>query len=165
MSVLALRLAAAPPLLALLLAAAAPAEFPRMSGFSAYLLNSRTGRLSGDVMVSTDQLGNVPAGPLSAVSTLVVVRVAFGPEATVPQGARVRLVATVASGHGRSGRVLLDRVSQLGPVADDGSTHVGFWLDDTKCAPVTLRASLLPGQTSKVASATAQAILPFACNE
>jgi hypothetical protein len=164
MSLLALRLAAAPPLLALLLAAAAPAGFPRMTGFSAYLLNSRTGRLSGDMMVSTDQLGNVPAGPLSAVSTLVVVRVAFGPEAAVPQGARVHLVATVP-GHGRGGQVLLDRVSQLGPVADDGTTNVGFWLDDTRCAPVTLRASLLPGPTSKVASATKQAVLPFVCNE
>jgi hypothetical protein len=163
MSALALRLAAAPILLAGLLGAALPQApaYPQVSGFSAYLLNSRTGTLSGDMIGHDDELGNVPAGPLSSVSTLVVVRVAFGPEAALPANGRVRLVATAAARPGAARRVLLDRVARLGPVADDGTTHIGFWLDDTGCATITLRATLTAGP----ATASKQEVLPFTCNE
>ncbi|PSJ43026.1 hypothetical protein [Allosphingosinicella deserti] len=159
------RLLAVPMLLAGLVAAAAP-EPPRVAGFSAFLLNSRTGQLSADVMANADQLGNVPAGPLSAVSALVVVRIAFGAEAAVPEGARVHLVATEASVRGRAARVLLDRSARLGPVAQDGTTHVGFWLDDIGCATITLRARLASGTTkASNAAARGQAELPFTCYE
>jgi hypothetical protein len=146
---------------ACLLGGAAPqkATYPQVSGFSAYLLDSRTGKLSGDMIGHDDELGNVPAGPLSAVSSLVVVRVAFGANAAVPVGQHVRFVATSAGGRGGAKQILLDRTVKLGPVADDGSSHVGFWLDGIGCAPLTLRATLVPG------SATKQAELPFSCYE
>ena len=117
-------------------------------------------------MANADQLGNVPAGPLSAVSALVVVRIAFGAEAAVPEGARVQLVATEAPVRGRAARVLLDRSARLGPVAPDGTTHVGFWVDDIGCATITLRARLASGKAkASNAAARGQAELPFTCYE
>ncbi|WP_425230632.1 hypothetical protein [Sphingomonas sp.] len=131
---------------------------PRIAGFKAFLFNSRNGTLSRDVLTDTAQLGNVMTGDLSSVSTFVVVTVAFGPRASVPDHARVRLVARTA---GRRGRVLLDRSARLGPVDEDGTTHVGFWLDDTGCDTIDFRAVLVGGGTP----AHGEATLPFACYE
>jgi hypothetical protein len=162
MRVPARRFAAALLMLATLAAAADAPTFPQVAKVSAFLLNSRTGQLSGDV-IGRDDLGNVPAGPLASVSTLVVVRIAFGPDGALPPpAARLRLVATVPGPRGGKGaRVLLDQAARLGPVAQDGTTHVGFWLPDTGCRPVTLRATL----TGAARPAAARAELGFACYE
>jgi hypothetical protein len=160
MSGFAFRLAFVPILFAGLLAGAwsQVSEYPKVNGFSAYLLNSHTGQLSGDMIGHDEKLGNVPAGPFSSVSTLVVVHVALDPKGMMR--GQVRLAVT-AHRRGAARRVLLDRVSRLGPVAEDGMTHVGFWLDDTGCESLTLKATLILGSTR----ASKQDELSFNCYE
>jgi hypothetical protein len=136
---------------------------PHIAGFSAFLLNSRTGTLSADVLASGESLGNVPAGPLASISTLVVVKVDFGKGMPVPRAARVRLIATAdAPARGKAAKLpLLDSVARVGPVADDGTAHVGFWLADTGCRAVTLKAALIGAPAATATTAE----LPFACYE
>ncbi|WP_419808900.1 hypothetical protein [Sphingomonas sp.] len=138
-------------------AAAAPSQ-PRIAGFKAFLFNSETGTLSKDMMPNQSELGNVVAGDLASVSTFVVVTVSFGPQAAIPDRPRVRLLART---EGRRGRLLLDRTSRVGPVARDGTTHVGFWLDDTGCETIDLQATLI-GAT---APARVNETLSFHCYE
>ncbi|MES2057435.1 MAG: hypothetical protein V4564_15990 [Pseudomonadota bacterium] len=137
---------------------------PQIAGFQAFLFNSRTGALSPDVLAAGTPLGNVPAGDQASVSTLVVVRVDFGKDMPIPDAAQVRLVASEAGPRTRGkpvARILLDRTSKIGPVAADGTTHIGFWLADTGCRTITLKATLLNGK----AGATRDSELPFACYE
>ena len=134
------------------------AEYPKVSGFSAYLLNSETGQLSGDMIGREDELGNVPAGPLASTSTLIVVHVALGPERIL--AGQVRLEVT-ARRHGAARRVLLNRVSRLSPIAKDGMTHVGFWLSETGCENLEMKATLTVGSMRT----STQGELPFNCYE
>lgn len=134
------------------------AKTARISGFRALLFNSRTGTLSDDVLKGQVELGNVPAGEFASVSTLVVVDVDFGENMPVPPRARVRLVVTE---EGASPRKLLDRTDRLGPVARDGTTHVAFWLPETGCRTITLRATLSGAGRAVTKTET----LPFACYE
>jgi hypothetical protein len=138
-------------------------QAPEVSGFQAFLFNSKTGALSPDVLTMEEGLGNVPIGPFASVSTFVVVKIDFGPKQPAPVDARVRLVAKeAATPHARTAtRVILDRRAKLGPVADDGTAHVGFWLADTGCRNITLRATLTAGATS----ASKDTALPFTCYE
>jgi len=133
---------------------------PRIAGFQARLFNSRTGALSADVLAGQVELGNVPAGELASVSTLVVVDVDFGEGLPVPQKARVRLVATEVGRRGPN-RQLLDSTERPGPVAKDGTTHIAFWLPNTGCKTVTLRATLLGASQRSTKTQT----IPFACYE
>ena len=57
-------------------------------------------------------------------------------------------------------RVLLDKASRIGPANDKGVTYVGFWLPDTGCASITLKASIVGAQTPPQNS-----VLGFACYE
>jgi len=157
---LAFRLACALILFAGLLAGASSqaAEYPKVSGFSAYLLNSETGQLSGDMIGREHELGNVPAGPLASTSTLVVVHIALGPKSIL--AGQVRLEVT-ARRHGSARRVLLNRVSRLGPIAKDGTTHAGFWLSETGCEKLEMKATLTVGSERT----SAQGELPFNCYE
>lgn len=142
----------------------------KLAGFQAYLFNSRTGQLSKDVLATgAPELGNVPAGPFGSVSTLVVVRVDFGPKAPLPANAlQIRLVAqetgsirfAPASGKIRN-RILLDKTSTVGPINDTGVGYVGFWLDQTGCRTVSLKAYLVTPRN--VAPLTG--VLPFTCYE
>lgn len=137
------------------LAAAPAAEI----GFQAFLLNGATGRLSTDVLAGSTQLGNVVSGEFSSTSTLVVVKVALGADAPLPQQARVRLLATVTGK--KPGRPLLDSTAKLGAIGSDGSAYVGFWLADTGCKPISLTATLIGARST----GSGTAVLPFACYE
>lgn len=138
-------------------------QAPQISGFQAFLFNSKTGALSPDMLTMEQGLGNVPIGPFASVSTFVVVKIDFGPKQPVSADAQIRLVAKeAATPHARAAtRVILDRRAKLGPVADDGTTHVGFWLAGTGCRNIALRATLTAGATS----ALKETALPFICYE
>ena len=107
---------------ALGLPASAFAQHPvRSAGFQAYLFNSRTGALSGDMLAK---------------------------DAPIPDKARIRLLATesgfmpFAANRGKaSSRVMLDSTSGLGPVSAEGAPHAGFWLAGTGCRSISLKAS------------------------
>lgn len=157
--------------LGLVLAQAAPGaaqEPARVAAFQAFLFNSRTGAMSGDVLAKeAPELGNVPSSEYASVATLVVARIEFGKQAAVPK-AQVRLVATesasmpFAANRLRStSRVILDRTSELGPVNAGGSTYVGFWLAPTGCRSISLKASLVGVKNAVPLSGE----LPFACHE
>lgn len=141
---------------------------PAIAGIQAYLFSSRTGALSGDVLAGGGpELGNVPSGALASVSTLVVVRVRVGPD--TPDRLRVRLVAVesgatpfAVSRPRTRDRVILDRTAPLGPIDPDGITHVGFWLQQTGCRTISLKASLLGARTTAPPVAE---VLPFTCYE
>lgn len=164
-----------PPVLALfglalaLSASAIAQDSARIAGFQAYLFNSRTGELSADMLAKTaPEMGNVPSGKFASVSTLVVVRIEFGKHASIPDRAQVRLIATesgsmpfAANRTKIRSRVILDHTSRLGPVSAEGTTHVGFWLADTGCRSIGLKASMVG--VSNAASSTS--VLPFACYE
>lgn len=157
--------------LGLVLAQPAPSaaqEPARVAGFQAFLFNSRTGALSGDVLAKDGpELGNVPSGKYASVATLVVARIEFGKQAAVPK-AQVRLVATesgsmpfAASRAKSASRVILDRTSELGPMNADGTTYVGFWLAGTGCRSISLKASIVGIKNAVPLTG----ILPFACYE
>jgi hypothetical protein len=114
------------------------------------------------------ELGNVPIGEFASVSTLVVVRVELGAQAPVPEKLQVRLVAVetgsmpfAAKGGKTRNRTILDRTSKLGPVNEKGAGYVGFWLDNTGCHTITLKAFVV-GATD---AAPLTAVLPFTCYE
>ena len=144
-------------------AGAAGRPAPALAGFQAFLFNSVTGSLSKNVIGSESELGNVPASGFASVSTLIVVRIAFGRDASVPAHTTVRLIATEGGTPGRkaAAKVVLDRTARLGPVGPDGTTNVGFWLDDTGCKPISLRALLSSGRVVS----TKESVLPFSCYE
>ncbi len=141
----------------------------RLAGFQAYLFNSKTGQLSQDMLAKgAPELGNVPIGEFASVATLVVVRVELGAQAPVPQKAQIHLVALesgsmpFAAKDGKThDRTILDRTSNLGPVNDKGASYVGFWLDNTGCHTITLKAFLVG--VRDVAPLTG--VLPFTCYE
>ena len=141
----------------------------KIAAFQAYLFNSKTGQLSQDVLAKgAPELGNVPSGAFASVSALVVVRVAIGPQAPVPRKAQIRLVAVesgslpLAAKQGNTpDRIILDKTSALGPVNDQGAAYVGFWLTQTGCHAIKLKASVVgSGESISLASD-----LPFVCYE
>ena len=139
-------------------------EYPKVTGFSAYLLNSQTGQLSRDVIEHNDALGNVPASnEFSSVSTLVVVHVNLGPENTKKGQVQLEVTGGGATFGLRRpiSRKLLNHTSQMGPSAKDGTTHVGFWLDDTGCETLTLKATAIVGTKR----ASKEGTVGFACYE
>ena len=121
---------------------------PRIAGFHAYLFNSKTGLLSGDMLArGSPPLGNVPSGAFSSASTLVAVRIELDRQAPVPHGLRVRLLATesgvmpfAVQNTKKASRIVLDSSTPLGPVNEEGITYV-----------VTLpRFHIHPAQAAKV---------------
>lgn len=141
----------------------------QIAGFQAFLFNSQTGALSGDMLAKgAPEMGNVPSGEFASVATLVVVKIEFGKEAAIPEKAQVRLVATesgsmpFAVNRTNTGdRVILNKTSGLGPISPEGATYVGFWLADTGCRTISLKASLIGVKDA----ASLTGVLPFACYE
>jgi len=145
---------------------AAAQTSPRIGIASAQFFNARTGQLSADVLNTAEAWGNTPAGPFASTSTFVTVRVDFGANQPVPVGARAALTATDVRRVGRKlvRRTLSSSSAQIGPAASDGSTHIGFWLADTGCRPITLNLVLTAANGTTVL-ATGRGELPFACYE
>ena len=140
-----------------------------LAGFQALLFNSRTGTFSTDILGKNRlELGNVPIGEFASVSTFVTVKVNVGRGAPVPKTLRLRLVATesgsmpfAAAQTERRDRVILDQTAVLGPVNADGLTHTGFWLSNTGCHSIALKASLVGIPASRPITE----VLPFVCYE
>jgi hypothetical protein len=141
----------------------------RIAEFKAYLFNSKTGSLSGDMLAKgAPEMGNIPSGDFASVSTFITVKVDFGATAAVPQRAQIVLLATesgampFASKRARSpDRVILNSTSMLGPPNAEGSTYVGFWLPSTGCRSITLKATLVGEKKAPSLSE----VLPFTCYE
>ena len=140
-----------------------------LTGFQALLFNSKTGVFSDDMLIkSGSELGNAPIGELASVSTLIIVKVKFAKHAPISQSLRVRLIAIetgsmpfASKSKKWRDRVILDQKAILGSVNDEGFTHVGFWLANTGCRSITLKASLIGISTPQSISG----VLPFACYE
>jgi hypothetical protein len=141
-------------------------QAPHVSIASAQLFNARTGQMSPNVFEQGEAWGNTPAGPYASTATFIVVRIDFGARQPVPAGARVALVATDVRRVGRKliRRTLLSSSAVIGPAAPDGTTHVGFWLSETGCRPISLNLTLI-GANGTSTLATARGELPFACYE
>ena len=143
-------------------------EPARIAEMQAFLLNSRTGALSGNVLAKDGpELGNVPSGEFASNSTLIVVRIQFAEQAPIPK-AQVRLVAVesgampFAPAHKKTAdRIILDRTIALGAVSTDGNTYVGFWLTGIGCRTITLKASIVGIKDA----APRTEVLPIACYE
>jgi hypothetical protein len=131
----------------------------QVAGFQAFLFNSGNGTFSPDVIKNQIALGNVVASEYDSVSTFVVVDVESGSDTPLPDTARLRLTATEAGKKGK--RVLLDSTQRPKTTGNPGVTHIGFWLPDTGCAVITLRATLIAN--GKVTAKTAT--LDFHCYE
>lgn len=131
----------------------------QIAGFQAFLFNSGNGTFSPDVIKNKIALGNVVASDYDSVSTFVVVDVDSGSAVPLPDTARLRLVATEAAKKGT--RVLLDSTQRPKVTGNPGITHIGFWLADTGCAVITLRATLTAN--GKVTAKTTT--LDFHCYE
>ncbi len=116
-------------------------------------------------------LNNVITGDNASTSTLVKVKLALADVKRLPQQVTVRLVATERGKRGA--RVVLDQSSRVGPFSADGVSYVGFWLANTGCASISLRATVtVAKQTAAHAQAARSApsaamtsVIPFSCNE
>jgi hypothetical protein len=141
----------------------------RLGGFKAYLFSSKTGVMSADMLAKqAPQMGNVPSGEFASVSTFVTVRVDLDRLAPFPHGVQVRLLATesgampFSSSPAKGGdRIILNSVSTLGPANAEGMTYVGFWLANTGCRSIGLKAFLVGVKDALPISE----VLPFACYE
>lgn len=154
---------------ALLLSLPASSQAPiDLTTLHAYLFYSTTGQISKDILAEGGpSLGNVITGPLASTSTLVVVEVKVPPHETIPDKAQVHLIATESASKPFApkdtktrDRAIADKLATIGPMNDKGISYVGFWLDNTGCNSISLKASI-PG--TKAAPATG--VLPFTCYE
>lgn len=135
----------------------------------ARLFESPTGKFSDDVLApDAPGLGNVIIGEKASSSTFVTVRIDATPP--LPMDAKLRLVAqetppseVAGGGAPLELRQLLDSTVVVPPTAaGNKTTYVGFWLPETGCTPVALKADLAAGDAG---SASAEATLNFICYE
>jgi hypothetical protein len=141
---------------------------PRIAGFQVNLFNSKTGSFSEDMLAKdAPEMGNVPSGEFASVS-VVVVKVDLGKDAPIPQKMLVRLLATESGAMPFAAKstkpvknIILNSASNLGPVNSDGGTFVGFWLPNTGCQTIVLKATLVGAKPENSMTVT----LPFACYE
>lgn len=146
-------------LLALMPAAAVAGQRPappfRITALKAMLFYGQTGTFSPDLFgPATPILQNVPTGAGQATATLVVVEVTGRPDAYAP--AR-KLVFTATAAR----RPLLTKTLAIGRPSEDGKFYVAFWLYDTGCTPVVLKAQIV-GQAQDSAL---QKTLNFKCGD
>ncbi|SDP71869.1 hypothetical protein [Phyllobacterium sp. OV277] len=134
----------------------------------ARLFESPTGKFSEDVLApDAAGLGNVIIGENASSSTMVTVRIDATPP--LPANAKLRLVAKETPTRNAIGntrvklRQLLDStVTVPSTAAGNRTTYVGFWLPQTGCMPVALKAYLSAGGSGSV---SASATLDFICYE
>jgi hypothetical protein len=138
---------------------------PRLT-IEARLFGSTTGKLSENVLAPDGpELGNVVMGENASTSTFVVVHIAAEPP--LQAGAKIRLLAVETPGEGQPapapGGALLDSAVDVpATAAGNKDTYVGFWLADTGCTPIALKAELL---VAEAPTASADATLDFTCHE
>ncbi len=136
----------------------------------AKLFNGTSGTFSTDVLLpGAAELVNVVARDDPSNSTFVIVAVTLADGKVVPSDSRVRLVArelatrTVGTRKPSPARTVIDKTVQLGSVTKGGVTHLGFWLSDTGCRPVQLKATLTVAR--QPISISTDALIPFVCAE
>lgn len=141
----------------------------RITAFKVYLFSSKTGVLSADMLAKrAPAMGNIPSGDFASVSTFITVKVDLDHQARIPQGLQIRLLATESGAMPfsstrakASDRIILNSTSTLGPANADGSTYVGFWLPNTGCRSISLKATLVGVPNTPPLSE----VLPFTCYE
>ena len=144
----------------LLLPPAAAAQRPppppfQIAALKAMLFYGQTGTFSADLFgPSAPTLQNVGTGVGQAIATLVVVEISGRPDSYAP-ARKVALAATA------SGRILLSRSLGIGRPDDNGKFHIGFWLYDTTCGPVVIRARI----TGQAEDSLMQKTLSFRCGD
>jgi hypothetical protein len=127
----------------------------RISAVKAMLYYGQTGSFSADLFgPAAPTLQNVRTGEGQSTATLVVIEITGRPDAYAPTR-QVSLTATAGQ------RALLTKTLAIGRPAEDGKFHAAFWLYDTGCAPVVLKARLL-GQTEDSAI---QKTINFKCGD
>lgn len=137
-------------------AAQRPAPPPfRIAALKAMLFYGQTGTFSADLFgPSAPTLQNVGTGEGQAIATLVVVEISGRPDTYVP----ARKVALTVTAGGRS---LLSRSSGIGRPDDSGKFHVAFWLYETACVPVVIRARI----TGQAEDSLLEKTLNFRCGD
>jgi hypothetical protein len=127
----------------------------RIEALKAMLFYAESGTFSADLFgPSAPKLQNVSTGVGQATATLIVVEIA-GPPNRYSPNRKVSLTATAGN------RSLLTRTLPLGRPSDDGKFYAAFWLYDTGCTPISLKARIL-GQTQDSAL---QKTLDFRCGD
>ncbi len=136
----------------------------------AKLFNAKSGTFSTDILAAgAAELFNVVARDDPSSASFVIVSVALADSKLVPSDSRVRLVArepvarSATSGKSAPARTLLDQTAKLGAISKGGVTHLGFWLPDTGCRPVQLKATLTVARQPIIISA--DSVIPFVCGE
>jgi hypothetical protein len=137
-------------------AAQRPAPPPfGIAALKAMLFYGQTGTFSADLFgPSAPTLQNVSTGEGQAIATLVVVEISGLPDTYAP-ARKIALTATAG------GRVLLSRSLAIGRPGEDGRFHAAFWLYDTACAPVVIRARI----TGQAEDSSIQKTLNFRCGD
>ena len=126
-----------------------------IAALKAMLFYGQTGTFSADLFgPSAPALQNVSTGEGQAIATLVVVEISGRPDTYAP--AR-KVALTAAAG----GRALLNRTLAIGRPGDDGKFHAAFWIYDTACAPVMIRARI----TGQAEDSSVQKTLNFRCGD
>src|SRR5262249_43856249 len=109
----------------------------RISALKAMLFYGQTASFSPDLFgPSAPILQNVSTGEGQANATLGVVEITGRPDSFA---ATRKVALTAAAGT----RTLLTKTQALGRPGDDGKFYAAFWLYDTGCKPVVLKARIV----------------------
>jgi len=120
----------------------------RLANMQAMLFYENTGKFSPDVFTNPVNLWNTPIEGASregaSESMLVVVEIIAEGEGWIPRGRRVQFTARYRvadkSGYGKPAFFSKTMETNIG---SDGKFFAAFWLYDTGCHPVTLRARVV----------------------
>jgi hypothetical protein len=132
-----------------------PAPPFRITELKAMLFYGQTGTFSPDLFgPSAPTLQNVRTGEGQATATLIVIEITGRPD-TYVLTRKIAFTATVAR------RALLTKTLELGRPGEDGKFYTAFWLYDTGCTPIMLKARIV-GQTE---NSTVQKTINFRCGD
>jgi hypothetical protein len=152
--------------LALVAATHAATAAPSVRAIRTHLFESKTGRLSEDILAApTPSLWNSFAGPQAANAALVVIEIdgqPLGAYTGRPGALPSYSLRLVANERGRA-RPLLDARQPLPVLGEDGKAYLAFLIRPSGCAAIQLSATLMGPQAS--ATKPKVATLPMACGE